>query len=78
MKDKIRRGIDCVCDNRYICRYHWNKIKWRGTILGVILSVIIFGSVLYSEDLFLQITTGLMGIGVLGMVAMFIYWFIKW
>lgn len=70
---KIKRYIDCACswNGEYICRYHWNKIKWRGAILGIGISTIIFGTMWYSPSVFL----GLIGIGA---VAFFIKFFIEW
>ncbi len=74
MKRKIRQGIDCVCDYKYICRYHWNKAKWHGTIIAVsFMATLLLGDRYITN--FWDYMIGLIG---LAMVAFVVWFLIKW
>ncbi len=39
---KIIRGIDCSCDEEYICKYHFKRIVIKGAIIGIIVTCFLF------------------------------------
>ena len=50
-EQKIRRGIDCVCDEKYWCGFHFSLIKKHGIIGGVVVSILLLISMWYFVNL---------------------------